>query len=540
MITAMKEFGITQDRSFLSNFRDSREIFRLSPRMVEKLRNSEDPYGRYGYGQWLYRIRPDGDESVKEAQKCFEYASENGVADAKQMLSLMAYYGDYFNESKGGIWEKDNVMALILNAQAQEEGSELAAIRHNIDLYDGNLVPADRTKAFEEARKRAEDPDASLLWTEQLGWYYDAEGDKEEAIKAYEKCIEGGLYGPLVDLAFLYYFRGNIAYYESLMEEGVEKGVAACMIWGHDYEEDWEELSPEQQEEIHNRLEKNLYKGVELGDPVCAYALASFKTYGLMGFDRDLEEGLKIARKGVTYHSKECCELITDMMTTEGIKNELPEEMILSDEEYAMMVLKGVRYGNRSRIEDIVRNSEEFIDMGYGEEMKFWAGECEKMQKEEAEEAVAEPVESVEKTEIVPTVLVIHPSGYTEFVEADVNPMSFREMGALIDAESVDAVHFSEPLAKITKTCGLKRKVTMYVDKEAMMKDLEDNAVATILYGQGYEIRGAIIIAMEDDRYDTYSFDTEEDIENVFEAIDDMTGLLRRETDDDGRYDPWA
>ena len=153
---------------------------------------------------------------------------------------------------------------------------------------------------------------------------------------------------------------------------------------------------------------------------------------------------------------------------------------------------------------------------------------------------VAEPVESVEKTEIVPTVLVIHPSGYTEFVEADVNPMSFREMGALIDAESVDAVHFSEPLAKITKTCGLKRKVTMYVDKEAMMKDLEDNAVATILYGQGYEIRGAIIIAMEDDRYDTYSFDTEEDIENVFEAIDDMTGLLRRETDDDGRYDPWA
>ena len=220
----MKEFGITQDRSFLSNFLDSREIFRLSPRMVEKLRNSEDPYGRYGYGQWLYRIRPDGDESVKEAQKCFEHASENGVADAKQMLSLMAYYGDYFNESKGGIWEKDNVMALILNAQAQEEGSELAAIRHNIDLYVGNLVPADRTKAFEEARKRAEDPDASLLWTEQLGWYYDAEGDKEEAIKAYEKCIEktAKLSFPYINKLLISWHRKGI---KTPAEAAAENGV---------------------------------------------------------------------------------------------------------------------------------------------------------------------------------------------------------------------------------------------------------------------------------------------------------------------------
>ena len=28
--------------------------------------------------------------------------------------------------------------------------------------------------------------------------------------------------------------------------------------------------------------------------------------------------------------------------------------------------------------------------------------------------------------------------------------------------------------------------------------------------------------------------------ENVFEAIDELTGLLRREMDDDGRFDAWA
>ena len=44
----------------------------------------------------------------------------------------------------------------------------------------------------------------------------------------------------------------------------------------------------------------------------------------------------------------------------------------------------------------------------------------------------------VEKTEIYPTVLVIHPSGYTEFLQIDVNPVSFQELGELIDAEGLD------------------------------------------------------------------------------------------------------
>ena len=130
-------------------------------------------------------------------------------------------------------------------------------------------------------------------------------------------------------------------------------------------------------------------------------------------------------------------------------------------------------------------------------------------------------------TEIIPTILVIHPSGYTEFVDADVESMSSGEMAALIDADGLDAVHFSDPLSQITRKCGLDKKVAMYVDRNAVMKDLEDNAVGTMLYGHSYEIRGTVIIALEDDKYNTSSFVTEEDIENVFEAIDDFTGLLR-------------
>ena len=146
----------------------------------------------------------------------------------------------------------------------------------------------------------------------------------------------------------------------------------------------------------------------------------------------------------------------------------------------------------------------------------------------------------VEKTEIFPTVLVIYPSGYTEFLETDVNPVPLNELGALIDAEELVSVHFSDALGQITKECGLTKNVMMYVDKDAMIKNLEDNPVATMLYNCDCEIRGSVIIALEDAEYITYAFDMEEDIESVFESIDELTGLLRREMDDDGRFDAWA
>ena len=146
----------------------------------------------------------------------------------------------------------------------------------------------------------------------------------------------------------------------------------------------------------------------------------------------------------------------------------------------------------------------------------------------------------IEKTEIFPTVLVIYPSGYTEFLETDVNPVPLHELGKFIDAEELVSVHFSDALGQITKECGLTKNVMMYVDKDAMIKNLEDNPVATLLYNCDCEIRGSVIIALEDAEYITYAFDTEEDIENVFEAIDELTGLLRREIDDDGRFDAWA
>ena len=145
-----------------------------------------------------------------------------------------------------------------------------------------------------------------------------------------------------------------------------------------------------------------------------------------------------------------------------------------------------------------------------------------------------------EDFEILPTVLVIHPSGYTEFLDADMSSMTSSEIGSLIYGEDLEVVHSSEHLERITNECALEKNLVMYFVKKAATEYIEDNYVGSMLYDGGAEVRGPIIIALEDNEQNISSFENEEDIENVFDAIDELTGILRRETDDDGRYDPWS
>lgn len=67
-------------------------------------------------------------------------------------------------------------------------------------------------------------------------------------------------------------------------------------------------------------------------------------------------------------------------------------------------------------------------------------------------------------------------------------------------------------------------------DRNGYVKDLPGNPVGTILYGRGAEIRGAVIIALENNKYDTYSFHFQKDLDSVVEKISVLTnGLIRRE-----------
>jgi TPR repeat protein len=473
---------------------------------------SDNPYERYAYGLWLWSCRKDI-ESLKTAFRIFEESADKGITDALQMISRMYYLGEAYDEETGK-FVMDRELSQELTVQAIEKGSILAKLRHNKNLFFGTTeVSADKASAIAEAERESSAIfSESILWTEQLGYFYEIEGEKEKAIKAYEKCIINGYYAPVYDLALTYLEEGDEGYYKTLMELGMELGVPDCRILGMENEYRWDSLSGDERLDIYRQLNGNLSKGIEQGSGICAYILADALLNGKFGFDIDLDRGKAYADLALTYGFSSGASLVID--AAEALQD--PE--FISDDDLLKLRYDALRYGNEDQLDYVIRNKETYIEMGYGDQIeKVWMP----LWKKNHPEA---------KTQVSPSAIIIQPSGIASVVEADIFCMSYREMAQLIGAEGLDAVHFSEPLNQITKACAFRGyHIAMYADRNGYAKDLPDNAIGTMLYGTGAEIRGAVIIALEDNKYDTHSFHFQEDIDNVFAAISDLTGGLVRQ-----------
>ncbi len=511
------KFEFTEDKAFLSHFHDFRAVRKMPWSIVSKLNIAQEPYARYAYAVRLWACNQDS-HSLKTAFRIFEDSARAGISDAIQMLSRMYYLGEAYDE-KSDKFIMDRKLSKELHAKAIEKGSILAKLRRNKDLFYGTPeVEAEPDVAIAEAERESSAIfSESILWTEQLGWYYQSEGEYEKAIKAFEKCIANGDFSPLFDLAVIYlndddeeYF--DYEYYKTLMEIGIGLGVPECHILGIEREPKWDSLDDQEKTKLHCQLKKYLEEGVSMGGGYCAYTLADMYLNGKCGFNINLGLGKEYADIAVTYGYNEAFNLLIEAAET------LRDPEFMSDEEILKYRIDALRYGIEEQLDYVIRNKETYIEMGYGDQIeKVWMP----LWKKKHPEA---------KTQVSPSVIIIQPSGVASVVEADVFCMSYREMSQLIDAEGLDAVHFSEPLTKITEACKLNNyKVVMYVDRNGYAKDLEDNAIGTILYGRGSEIRGAVIIALEDNKYDTHSFHFKEDIENVFAEISKLTGgLVRR------------
>ena len=497
------------DEKVLANLIDFKALRMLPEPIAYKLMVSDNPYERYAYGLWLWSCRKDS-ESLKTAFRIFEESADKGIADALQMISRMYYLGEAYDEETGK-FVMDRELSQELTVQAIEKGSILAKLRHNKNLFFGTTeVSADKASAIAEAERESSAIfSESILWTEQLGYFYEIEGEKEKAIKAYEKCIINGYYAPVYDLALTYLEEGYEGYYKTLMKLGMDLEVPDCRILGMENEYRWDSLSGDERLDIYRQLNRNLPKGIDHGSGVCAYILADALLNGKFGFDIDLDLGKKYADRALTYGFSSGASLIIEVAET------LNDSEFISDDELLKLRYDALRYGIEDQLDYVIRNKETYIEMGYGDQIeKVWMP----MWKKNHPEA---------KTQVSPSVIIIQPSGVASVVEADVFCMSYREMSQLIDAEGLDAVHFSEPLNHITKACAFKGyQIVMYADRNGYAKDLPDNAIGTMLYGTGAEIRGAVIIALEDNKYDTHSFHFLEDIESIFAEISKRTGGL--------------
>ena len=501
--------GRLDDEKVLADLIDFKAVRMLPESTVYKLMISKDPYERYAYGLRLWSRSKDP-ESLKTAFKIFEESANAGIADALQMMSRMYYLGEGYDEETGK-FVMDRELSKELNVQAIEKGSILAKLRRNRNLFFGTTeVSEDRASAIAEAERESSAIfSESILWTEHLGWFYEIEDERGKAIKAYEKCIINGYYAPIYDLALMYLEDGDEDYYKTLMELGMDLGVPDCRILGMENEFRWDSLSGDERLDIYRQLNRNLPKGIDHGSGVCAYILADALLNGKFGYDIDLRMGREYADIALTYGYTAAADLVIEAAET------LDDPEFISDDDLLRFRYDALRYGIDEQLDYVIRNKDTYIEMGYGDEIeKVWMP----LWKKNHPQA---------KTQVSPSVIIIQPSGVASVVEADVFCMSYREMSQLIDAEGLDAVHFSESLNQITKSCNFKGyQLAMYADRNGYAKDLADNAIGTMLYGTGAEIRGAVIIALEDNKYDTHSFHFQEDLDNVFAAISDLTGLL--------------
>ena len=500
-----------EDEKFLDHFIDFKAVRKLPKTIISKLIISDNIYSRFAYGVWMWSYLKDS-ESLKKAFAIFDESARAGIADAIQMMSRMYYLGEAYDE-KAGKFVMDRALSKELNEQAVEKGSLLARLRRNRNqFYGATGFQTDRSSALAEAESEASRYNGSIHWTEQLGWYYEAEGETEKAIKAYEKCIINGYYAPIYDLALMYIENGDEGYYQTLMKLGMQLGVPDCRILGMENECRWESLSGDERLDIYRQLKRNLPEGIEHGSGVCAYILADALLNGKFGYDMELRKGREYADLALTFGFNPGASLVIEAAET------LNDPEFISDDDLLRLRYDALRYGIEEQLDYVIRNKDIYIEMGYGDDIeKVWMP----MWKKNHPEA---------KTQISPSVIIIQPSGAACVVEADVFAMSYREMRQLIDAEGLDAVHFSEPLSQITKTCGFRGyQIAMYVDRDGYAKDLPDNVAGTLLYGTGAEIRGAVIIALEDNKYDTHSFHFQEDLDNVLAEISDLArGLVRR------------
>ena len=494
-----------EDEKILNDLIDFKTVRMLPESMVM---NSDNLYARYAYGVWLWSCRKDS-ESLKTAFRIFEESARAGIADALQMMSRMYYLGEVYDD-KSEKFVMDRKLSQELTSQAIGKGSILAKLVHNRNIFFGTTeVVADPQSAIAEAECESSVFSESILWTYQLGWFYEIEGKREKAINAYEKCIINGYYAPIYDLALMYLEDGDEDYYETLMKIGIQLGVPDCRILGMENEYRWESISGDERLAIYRQLKKNLPEGIAQGSGVCAYVLTDALLNGKFGYDMDLRMGREYADIALTYGYNAAANLVIEAAET------LDDPEFMSDEDLLKLRYDALRYGIEEQLDHVVKNKDAYIEIGYGDEIeKVWMP----LWKKKHPEA---------KTQVSPSVIIIRTSGAASVMEADVFAMSYREMRQLIGAEGLDAVHFSDPLNQITKVCRFRGyHVAMYVDRDGYAKDLPDNATGTFLYGTGAEIRGDVIIALEDNKYDTHSFHFKEDLDNVFDEISRLTGGL--------------
>ena len=531
-------FRVTHDEKFLRRFRTKGRVMQLTEDDVAELRKlaeAGDPFSAYALGRWLYCYAPT-DTAISEAEQLF-LSAKSDVPDALAAYALMWRYGET-KENTMDLEESDKLLKTAL-----QQGSERAAQQLARQRIFGMFREAEPEKVAAEIEQRlSESDECDPQWHSLLAFAYEQLGRNDDAIRQYDVSIAKGQVDDYFYQAFLYHQRGNVALHDSLMSKGIVEGSGLCCTFQADMDEDdFRQLSNYEGRLLHERVEANLRIGLKRGEGWCAYYLWDLTYNHRLAFYGDWAPYLK---RGVQLGSSTCIIKIAELAEA----GEWPEPM--SDYDIGELWLRGARYDpdDCDALRGLAHVSDEAFLLRHKEELgKYWKPRFKGVwgiPQEPSTDAEPDAQETADDSNQLhePMVIVIWPSGHMDLPTEDVGKMkSYREMAqTLIHAESLDAVHYSPLLNKVAEAAQLKLDLVMYVDRDAQMKNLPDNAIGTQLYGQD-EVRGPVIICLQDERHNPQSFTTIHDLVGTYSEINKHCGgLLIIKDEDDGRYDTYV
>lgn len=356
---------ITPDETFLRHFRTKERVMMLSGDDVSVLKHvaaQGNAYAQYGYGRWLYYNNPEKD-SMREAEELI-IAAKPFIPDALASYALMLRYGDT-KENVMDIEESDKLLLSALKKGSIRAAQQRA--RQRIFGVDCEAEPEQVAKEIEKLLSEESDPDPH--WHALLAYAYKELGRIDDAVAQFKRCIELGDVDYYFNLAFIYKDRGNMALYEEMLEEGIDKGSGSCCFFRADMdEEDFKQLSYDEQRDLHYNIAKWLHWGINRGEGLCAYFLWMNHYYGTMGFSRDAHAAAIYLREGVRLAHTDSIEQMAKLAED----GEWPDP--LSPTEIAELWLRAARYGSTGwALKALKRTSDPAFLLKHKEELeRYW------------------------------------------------------------------------------------------------------------------------------------------------------------------------
>jgi tetratricopeptide (TPR) repeat protein len=259
----------------------------------------------------------------------------------------------------------------LLMQQAVSQGSIAAAqnwARFRIYGLHCQAEPALVAKEIEQRLNETEDPDP--YWHTLLAYAYEELGRKDDAINQYEQAIAKGDIETYSSLAYLYYERGNMALYESLMEEGIKKGSIGCCTYRSEMDEEaFHELDYDDCQTLHRNISDWLHRGMEKGEGLCAYFLWYHYYYGQLGFYRNEWESRRYLKEGVRLGH------VASLTTMAELAEEGKWSETLTPMEIGELWLRAARYSSQDEdaLKGLSRVSDPAFLLKHKEELeKYW------------------------------------------------------------------------------------------------------------------------------------------------------------------------